>query len=122
MKSGSYKRLCSSPDAFTRLELEHTLVALNKTDSAKKMLIEEALQAKAIKKPESHTGGKETDYIPVNIGAGDAHEIIEELGTLEAEAVSPEGQATPLASHYADLLDRWLHYSESLKISRGQNT
>jgi len=114
MESGSYRKLCSSPEAFTRLELEHTLAALNRTDSAKKMLIEEALKAKAIEKPELHTGGKETDYIPVNICAEDADEIIEELGNLEAQAVSPEGHTTPLASHYAAILDRWLNYVETL--------
>jgi len=106
MESTDYHKLCNSPEAFSRHELEQTLVALEKTDSNKKLLIAKALEAKAIEKPELHTGGKETDYILVSISSEEADEIIEALGNLEVQAVSPEGHTTALASHYAGLLDR----------------
>lgn len=109
-----YHNLCNAPDSFSRSELEKTLLALENGGSTKAKLVYEALQSKPIEKPKLHKGGPETDYIKVNIGVEDAEKIIEELGTLEAGAVSLEGNTTPLASHYASLLDRWFNYVQSI--------
>ena len=110
----SYHKLCSASGAFSREELEQTLTVLDKAGSEKKILISEALKFEAIEKPELHSGGNETDFILICIQAEDADGIIEELGNMEVQAVSPEGNTTPLASRYGALLDRWLNYVESL--------
>ena len=114
MDTDSYHKLCDKPKVFSREELEKTSIALSKVVSAERKLITAALKSEVIKKPELHQGGKETDYILVNIKDADADEIIEELGTLEAQAISPEGRTTPLAFEYASLVDRWLKYVNSL--------
>ena len=114
MDTESYKKKCKLPEAFSRYELKQTLCALEKVKSDKKDLVLEALQSKAIEKPDSHEGGQDTDYLLVNIKITDAEIIVEALGDLEVSSVSLEGYTTPLASQYASLLDRWLHYVESL--------
>lgn len=110
MDSAEYHKQCSSPSSFHRKELEDTYEAMKKAQSEKAKTIANALASKPIEKPKQHSGGQENDYFYVAIPEHDAEIIIEELGTLEAQSVSPEGHTTALASHYASLLDRWLRF------------
>ena len=114
METKKYQTICNNSSSFSRLELEQTLDALEKAKSNIISLVDGVLKSKPIEKPSKHQGGKETDYYHVHIAINDAEVIVEELGTLEAQAVSPEGNTTPEASYYASLLDRWLSYVESM--------
>ncbi len=115
MDDRTYHEICDSPSAFSRHELEQTLAALEKAESNLKVLVGDILKSKPIEKPTLHQGGKEEDYFLVRLAIDDAAEIVEELGGLEAQAVSPEGETTSQASQYASLLDRWFNYFESFR-------
>ena len=110
MDSAEYHKQCSSPASFRRKELEDTYEALKVAQSEKAKIIANALESSPIEKPRQHSGGQENDYFNVAVPELDAEAIIEVLGDLEAQSVSEEGHTTPLASHYASLLDRWLRY------------
>ena len=110
MDSTAYHEQCSSPASFSRKQLENTLEALQQAKSEKEELISAVLGSSPIEKPKQHIGGPETDYFEVSMSEFSAELIIEVLGTLEVQNVSPEGLTTPLASHYAGLLDRWIRY------------
>ncbi|WP_036253685.1 hypothetical protein [Methylobacter sp. BBA5.1] len=114
METRAYHEICSKPSSFSRQEIEQTLAALEKVESNKMGLISDTLKSKPAEKPAQHRGSKETDYFLVQITIEDAEKIVEALGTLEAQSVSPEGHTTREASYYASLLDRWLNYVESL--------
>ena len=114
MDANSYQVLCSKPNAFARHELQQTLDALLMKKSKNTDLLKAVLASSPLEKPPLHKGGKETDYFLVCVAANDAVEIIENLGDLEARAVSPDGYTTPEASRYASLVDRWLSYVESI--------
>ena len=114
MDTNTYHEICAQPTSFSRYVLEETLAALTKAESSKIVLVNNVLKTKSIEKPTHHEGGKETDYFFVQMAIEDAEEIVEELGTLEAGVVSPEGHTTHQASHYASLLDKWFNYVESL--------
>ncbi|NVJ61954.1 MAG: hypothetical protein HWE27_16300 [Gammaproteobacteria bacterium] len=114
METNTYHEICAKPSSFSRRELEQTLMALEKIESKKFGLVSDFLKSKPVEKPALHRGGKQTDYFIVQISTKEAEEIVEELGTLEAQAVTLEGHSTPDALHYASLLDRWFNYVESL--------
>ena len=111
MDSASYREQCSLPSSFTRKELEDTLEALKLANSEATGMVETVLNSEPIQKPKKHAGGEESDYFNVVMSDQEAEAIVEELGALEVQSVSAEGNTTPLASHYALLLDRWLRYS-----------
>lgn len=114
MDTNTYHEISTHPASFSRYELEQTLAALTKAESSKIVLVGNILKSKSIEKPTHHEGDEKTDYFLVQVAIEDAEEIVEELGTLESEAVSPEGHTTHQASHYASLLDKWFNYVESL--------
>ncbi len=111
MDTETYKSMCSRRDTFSRGALEQTLAVLKSVCSCKAVCIEETLAMPPIEKPERHVGGK-TDFFIVRVSIETADAIIQELGTLEANAVIQDGQTTNLANQYGALLDLWLSYTD----------
>ncbi len=111
MDRASYQEQCRLPSSFSRKELEDTLAALKQANSEVAGIVEKVLNAKPIEKPKKHVGANGSDYFNVRVSEREAEAIAEELGALEVQSVSAEGNTTPLASHYASLLDRWLRYA-----------
>lgn len=107
MSSDEYKAACQCPNAFMRGALEETVRVLQAEAPELVPLIEQALSQAAIEKPKRHAGDETTDYFRVHISAADAEAIRDAFGDKEAEAVSPEGNTTALASHYAGIADAW---------------
>lgn len=114
MDNKDYKIISTSEDTFYRSELESTLTALKVSGNNTLIrVIEKILEKPSVEKPAQHSGGPETDLFTVDIPWETAEEIKEILGDLEVGAVGGSGETTPLASHYASLLDRWHKYIES---------
>lgn len=107
MSIDEYKAACQRPDAFTRGALEETVRVLQAEAPELVPLVEQALSQAAIEKPKRHAGDETTDYFRVHISVNDAVAIRDAFVDKEAEAVSPDGDTTALAIHYAGMADAW---------------
>ena len=110
MDSKKYKSLCSGANAFSRKDLEETLLALKEQNSTLVSELENILSAKPIEKPPMYEGGLICDYFIVSISQESAEEIMENIGFMETDSVGVDGSITPKASKYASLLDHWYRY------------
>lgn len=71
--------------------------------------IETALNTK-LGLPELHNNPKQFKHHQVAMSLDIAWAIQELIGDAEAANVSADGCSTPMALHYASLLDRWTEY------------
>ena len=105
-----YKTACQHPYAFTRGALEETERVLEVKAPKLVPLIEQILSQLAIEKPSQHTGDQNSDYIYVRISLPDAETIRDAFVDMEVDSVSPDGDTTALAHHYAGMADAWTGY------------
>ena len=112
MNSDEYRSITSRPNAFRRGDLVATAAAVRSV--ALKDCIHEILSQEPVAKPAAHTGTPTTDFLLITLSSSVVREIAEELLNAEADAVSPEGETTAAAASYADLLNLWSRYLESL--------
>jgi len=112
MEAGEYKKVTASPDVFSGAALEATVRCLRAIGSP---FADEVAMVKRtpIPNPPLHHGGY--DFFRLGLPLGFVSELIGELLSAEADAVSPEGATTPQASHRADLVDLWGNYQRWLK-------
>ena len=108
MDAREYKQVTSQPDVFSRADLDATLTVLR--DELLRDSLGEALTASPIPKPPLHEGAPESDCFRLALPPGTAEEILDELGRLDASAVSANGHTTPEASRIGDLVDFWSRY------------
>jgi hypothetical protein len=109
MNAEEYKSICKRADALQRGVIEATEQAVKgRSDLALKL--REILNGEAIHKPDSHNGKEESDYFLVKLSAEDTEQIQDYLLDAEGNAVGLNGETTPIASHYASLVDVWQRY------------
>ncbi len=118
MDARSYKGLNIQADVFRRAALEATLDAVAGHDPSLASSLQEVLAKPPVPKPAEHSGGPATNLFQVELTPRQTDAIVDSLGLHEAAAVSPEGETTPKASYYADLLDLWLQYRSHQKAGR----
>jgi hypothetical protein len=114
VEAAEYKALTSRPNAFLRDELDDTVRVLTTIDVRLAGLVD-ALPRIPIPKPPQHRGGPSTDFLSIDARPSLVAEIVQQLLTAEAEAVSADGESTPEASWRAALVDRWTRYQRWLE-------
>jgi hypothetical protein len=110
MDSTTYREQTSRADAFRRVTLTDTAIALESTDTDLALRVRTLLEQSSIPKPEGHNDGPDTDIFQVELPLATVDAIVEALGTAEAGAVATDGTTTREASHFATLLDTWNRY------------
>jgi len=108
MDAKAYKLFCQRPDVFAWSDLEDTLKALAGSKPAAAARLAGTQWSTPVPKPMKHRG--DYDRFQVFLSADDVDDIIDTCSTLEVDAVSPEGETTPAASHYGRLVDLWYSY------------
>ena len=63
-----------------------------------------------IPKPEKHNRKEETEnnHYKIDLSKKKLNDIIDLLIAFEAESLTIDGESTPLTSHFASLVDKWL--------------
>jgi hypothetical protein len=114
MNAAEYKKATRVPDVFGAIDLEVTIQCLRATGSS----LAERLACTTrtlIPKPSLHSCGPETNFVRIALPLAFVREIVSELLSAEAGAVSPKGETTPEASYLGSLVDRWGRYQHWLE-------
>ena len=115
MDDREYRRLCSQPDVTARGDLRATAVRLTDRRPDLAAEVQRLLAGSPVPRPSEHEGSRETDYLWLDISDETIEEIVDELGTLEADLVET-GAPHRTVSVAAELLDRW-NAAESSRTS-----
>ena len=110
MNSEEYKKLISGNDVLDHTTLNVTLkevVSRQELDIAGE--IRRILQENKIPKPELHSKlyDTSTTYYKLDLSADHIEKITDMFYELEASHVDENGEATPTASFYGSLADKW---------------
>ena len=111
MTASEYKEITLDGDVIRRLILEETAKLLP-SDSNLRASLSRILSQQAIKKPQLHQGGEDSDYFRVDLGESDVNEIIDVMLAAEADAVDTNGETTGRASLLSGAVDEWATYLE----------
>jgi len=111
MDWSSYKRLCDSPQVFSRWMLEQTIL-LAQSRGLHCEPLQQVLAGSVIEKPDDHTGGHITDMFTLELELGYAQRLV----ALIAEA-GAAGDVTPATRNrgLGGFLEAWREYAEFLQ-------
>ena len=115
MDNKEYKRITSLWNVKRRNIVQGSLALIKAVNSPLSHKLESTLRSAPVEKPESHTGGKESDYFEVQISEDEMQELVDTLFELEAEAVpqnegidfEKEAMQARDANRIASLVDEW---------------
>jgi hypothetical protein len=106
MDEREYRRICSQPDVMRRSDLRATLHRLQGVRPDLTHELHALLRASPVPKPAHHDGGRDTEFLWLDLAPEVIQEIVDELAALEASLVA-EGQGSGRLEAAATLLDRW---------------
>ena len=110
MTSEAYKELISQKNVLDHTTLNVTLKELASRQEAELAgKIKRIIEQNKIAKPTSHAQpfDTSTNYYFVDLEAVDIDTIVDLLFDLEESHTGENGEATPTASFYASLVDKW---------------
>jgi hypothetical protein len=102
-----YKRMCESPNHFSRWALELTRGILREAPIARKIV--STMNGRPLEKPADHRGGPETDYFRVELDDAAVRRVI------AAFAARIENSAGRERRRLAHLCKVWEEYLESIE-------
>ena len=109
MDANEYRLLKSSGDILDFATLKETEKCLIEAGHAQlAQSVAQILVNNKIEKPYYHDKSEEhTNYYRVDLSSEDVEIIVSVFGDKEVSALTADFETTPLASHYASMLDRW---------------
>ena len=114
MTSEEYKQICSKVSAFRVSELDDTLALLRQKRAQEASVVALALSQGRVEKPAKHSGNFVDEFCLVTCTLEEASSIAELLLEAEVSAVSRTGGTTATASRYADLVNKWFSFRDTL--------
>ena len=106
MDEQEYKRICRQPDVMRRADLRATLRRLQDVRPDLAHELHAVLRASPVPQPVHHDGGRDTEFLWLDLAPKVIEEIVDELAALEADLVT-EAQGSGVLEAAATLLDRW---------------
>ena len=107
MDDAEYAQRCARPDVMRRGDVRTTQSRLRQGRPDLAVRLERVLGSAAVAKPPRHTGGPESDFLPLDLSVAELEAVADALFELEASLVEDEQAAPSAASTAAALHSQW---------------
>jgi hypothetical protein len=120
MKWNEYKRLCDSPQVFSRWMLEQCIELLG-NDLRLRNLLARELGGRSLDKPRDHRGGTQTDMFEVALSLNDARAVHAIIGDAVREGRTTEQTGPRGLGGFEETWREYVAYRERIQ-NQGEET
>ncbi|MDA9189415.1 hypothetical protein N9O57_00370 [bacterium] len=107
MKQFKYKKICEQACTLRRATLEETITLIDEKNQAISEKLKKILNSTPVSKPKNHKGDASSDFFKIDLTNEELEFVVEVIQDAEVSALGNNGETTPMASHYSELLNIW---------------